>query len=163
MGAYGLPWSKAHLDRDLAPSPLPADGVKATLFIHQLVGDAYRSGVLGTYVGLNYVDPCFVDQHEMWIYWLIYCRVGAWYTMRTRFSWYRSRIFLSTWGIFSVHPWSSQNIAIWSRKLSLTLVWAWNQEGERANCSVQPKKHWIICHHVMLKERKYMTLYVILW
>lgn len=46
----------------------------------------------------------------------------------TLFSWYRSSIFRSTCGILSMHPWSSQNLAIWSRKLSLTLVCAWERE-----------------------------------
>lgn len=46
----------------------------------------------------------------------------------TLFRWYRSSIFRSTCGILRVHPWSSQNLAIWSRKLSLTLVCAWKRE-----------------------------------
>ncbi len=37
---------------------------------------------------------------------------------------YRSSALLSTRGILSVDPCSSQNLATWSRKLSLILVWA---------------------------------------
>lgn len=36
MGANSFAWSKAHLDRDLRPAPLPADCIEASFFIHQL-------------------------------------------------------------------------------------------------------------------------------
>lgn len=36
MRAYSFAWSKAQLHRYLCPSPLPADCVKASFFIHQL-------------------------------------------------------------------------------------------------------------------------------
>lgn len=36
VGANSFAWSEAHLDGDLGPPPLLADGIEPALFIHQL-------------------------------------------------------------------------------------------------------------------------------
>lgn len=69
------------------------------------------------------------DETSSFHFWkkCIYFKNLQWRQISTLFNLYKSKIFRSTWGILNPHPCKSQNLAIWSKKLSLTLVWAFNK------------------------------------
>lgn len=76
------------------------------------------------------------EKHDIWVVKSLKYINLYWYKLPTLFNLYKSKIFRSTCGIFKVHPCKSQNLAIWSKKLSLTLVCAWEQKKKKDDTRV---------------------------
>lgn len=95
--------AKAHLYGNLGPVPVSADNIESTCISYQLKQQGKTSNQI-----IYFFQTRNSDAKQL----------------LTLFNLYKSKILRSTCGIFSGHPCKSQNFAIWSKKLSLTRVWA---------------------------------------